>query len=96
MRGTLYIQTDKNVKVHKEKILLGEIADLSCSDRNVLARCQSRTVATLPREKYGRYAMTAMDLVRAVEKTEENLEVVHLGEPEFIIAYEDPGGKSRF
>ena len=49
MRGTLYIQTDKNVKVHKEKILLGEIADLSCSDRNVLARCQSRTVATLPR-----------------------------------------------
>ncbi len=96
MRGTLYIQTDKNVKVHKEKILLGEIADLSCSDRNVLARCQSRTVATLPREKYGRYAMTAMDLVRAVEKTEENLEVIHLGEPEFIIDYEDPGGKSRF
>ena len=69
MSGTLYIQTDKNVKVHKEKILLGEIADLSCSDRNVLARCQSRTVATLP---------------------------LHLGEPEFIIDYEDPGGKSRF
>lgn len=91
---TLYMQTDKNVKVTKEKILLGEIASLSCSDKNVLARCQARTVARLPKEKYGRYAMSAMDLVRAVEQAEENVEVTHIGEPEFVITYEDPKKKA--
>lgn len=94
MTKTLYIQTDKNIKVTKEKLLLGEIADLSCSDKNVLARNQARTVAVLPQGKYGRYAMSALDLVKAVEKEEENVEVTHIGEPEFIVTYEKPKKRS--
>ncbi len=91
----LYLQTDKNVKVTKEKILLGEIASLSCRDKNILARCQARTVAVLPRGNYGRYGFSALELIRAVEKEEPELEVVHIGEPEFVVAYENPRGKNR-
>lgn len=94
MGKTLYVQTDKNVKVTKEKLLLGEIASLSCSDKTVLARNQARVVASLPRGRYGRYVMSAIDLVRAVEKEEETVEVTHIGEPEFVITYENPRGKS--
>lgn len=94
MSKTLYMQIEKNVKVTGEKILLGKIARLSCSDKTVLARNQARTVAVLPKGKYGRYAMSAIDLVKAVEKEEENVEVNHLGEPEFVISYEKPGGKN--
>ncbi len=95
MGKTLYMQTDKNVKVTKEKILLGEIALLSCSDRKVLARCQARTVGNLPRGKYGRYTMSALDLVRAVEREEPDVEVAHIGEPEFVISYENPRGPNK-
>lgn len=94
MSKILYIQTDKNMKVVKEQILLGDIAKLSCSDTKVLSRNQIRKIVTLPKGKYGRYVLSATDLIREIEKEEENVEVAHIGEPTFIITYEDPNGKN--
>ena len=94
MNQTLYIQTDRNVKVTKEKVLLGEIATLSCSDSKVLNRNMARPVTTLPKGKYGRYTMSAIDLVKAVAEEEENVDVTHIGEPDFVITFEDPKGKN--
>ena len=94
MSQTLYIQTDRNVKVTKEKVLLGEIAKLSCPDSKVLNRNLVRPVTTLPKGKYGRYAMSAIDLVKAVAAEEESVDVTHIGEPDFIITFENPRGKN--
>lgn len=94
MGTTLYIQTDRNVKVTKEKVLLGEIAVLSCSDSKVLNRNLARQVAMLPKGKYGRYTMSAIDLVKAVSEAEENVDVTHMGEADFVITFEDPAKKN--
>lgn len=94
MSEILYVQTDKNMKVVKEQVLLGEIAKLSCADAKVLARNQVRKVATLPRGKYGRYVLSATDLIRTIEREEENVDVTHIGEPTFVLTYEDPNGKN--
>lgn len=94
MSEILYVQTDKNMKVAKEQVLLGEIAKLSCADAKVLARNQVRKVATLPRGKYGRYVLSATDLIRTIEREEENVDVTHIGEPTFVLTYEDPNGKN--
>ena len=66
MSDTLYIQTDKNMKVTREIVTLGEIADLSCKNSAVLARNQVRKVASLPREKYGRYVISMIDVILPV------------------------------
>lgn len=94
MSKILYVQTDRNMKVVKEQILLGDIAKLSCSDTRILERNQIRKVATFPKGKYGRYVLSATDLIREIEKKEENVEVAHIGEPTFVITYEDPNQKS--
>ena len=94
MGTTLYIQTDRNVKVTREKILLGDIAVLSCSDSKILKRTLTRQVAVLPEKKYGRYTMSAIDLVKAVSDAEENVDITHMGEADFVITFEDPGGKN--
>ena len=93
MSQSLYIQTDRNGKVTKEKVLLGEIAKLSCPDSKVLNRNLVRPVTTLPKGKYGRYAMSAIDLVKAVA-AEESVDVTHIGEPDFILTFENPRGKN--
>ena len=90
MGTTLYIQTDRNVKVTKEKVLLGEIAVLSCPDSKVLNRNLARQVAMLPKGKYGRYTMSAIDLVKAVSEAEENVDVTHMGEADFVITLRIP------
>ena len=45
MSKILYVQTDKNMKVDKEQIILGDIAKLSCSNTKILERNQIRKVA---------------------------------------------------
>lgn len=95
MSETLYIQTDKNVQITSENVYLQDIAQLSCSNLNVLNRCKVIKVAALKKKKYGRYPISMIDVIRQVQKQEEQVEVVHVGEPEFILTYEDPGGKNR-
>jgi len=92
----LYIQTDKNMKVISEQVQLQDIAQLSSNNQAVLNRCKVLQVIRIPKEKYGRYTGSAVELVDLIQKKEDKVEVVHMGEPEFIITYENPGGKSRW
>ncbi len=95
MRDVLYIQTDKNMKVVKEEVLLGEIAKLSCSNAKVLARNQIRRVTSLPKGKYGRYVLSATDLIRG--NREIGGKCIHhtSGEPTFVLTYENPNSKNQ-
>lgn len=95
MSDTLYIQTDKNMKVTKEIVTLGEIADLSCKNSSVLARNQVRKVASLPKGNYGRYVVSMIDVIREIEKAEPQVEICHIGEPTFVLTYENPSQKNR-
>ena len=52
-------------------------------------------VLTLESGKYGRYAVSVMKLIELIQKKEKQVEVVHVGEPQFILTYEDPAGKSE-
>ena len=88
MSDTLYIQTDKNMKVTKEIVTLGEIADLSCKNSSVLARNQVRKIAILPKGNYGRYVVSMIDVIREIEKAEPQVEICHIGEPTFVLTYE--------
>lgn len=94
MSDTLYIQTDKNMKVTSEHVYLQDIAQLSSSSPAVLNRCSVMKVMTLPKGKYGRYTASAIDLIDLVQKKEEKVDVTHVGEPEFILTYEDPTEKN--
>ena len=95
MSDTLYIQTDKNMKVTKEIVTLGEIADLSCKNSSVLARNQVRKIASLPKGNYGRYVVSMIDVIREIEKAEPQVQICHIGEPTFVLTYENPSQKNR-
>lgn len=95
MSDTLYIQTDRNMKVTRENVRLGEIADLSCRNTSVLARNQMRSIVRLPKGKYGRYVLSMIDVIRKIEQAEPDVEICHIGEPTFILTYECPAQKHR-
>lgn len=93
MSVQLYLQTEKNKKIQNPVVRLGDIADLSCSDPAVLARNQVRNVAHLPRQGYGRYICSVSDLVKIIASAEEHVDVTPIGEPQFLVTYEDPDAK---
>lgn len=95
MGDVLYIQTDKNRIIKDPHVQLQQIADLSCSNTEVLNRCKVLRILTLPPKQYGRYTVTVLDLIEKIQKSEEKLEIQHIGEPELLLTYENPRGKQN-
>ena len=88
MSEILYIQTEKNVEVHNHQVYLQDVAKLACSNQKVLNRNRMRRVLTLPENETGRYVVSAVDLVKAVAREEESVDVTHIGEANFVLSYE--------
>lgn len=88
MSETLYIQTEQNVEVHDPHVYLGNIAKLSSSDEKVLSRNRGLLVMSIPKNEPGRYVVSIMDIIEKIQKKETNVDVVHIGEPDFILTYE--------
>ena len=88
MNERLYIQSDENVQIRCPHVYLQDICKLSCSNIRILNRLRILPVAELSPEKFGRYIMTVTDLIQVIQKKEPDLEIVHFGEPNFILTYE--------
>lgn len=83
------IYTDReNVEVHNHQVYLQDVAKLACSNQKVLNRNRMRRVLTLPENETGRYVVSAVDLVKAVAREEESVDVTHIGEANFVLSYE--------
>ncbi len=93
MSDTLYIQTEQNVEVHHPHVYLQDIAKLSCSNAKILNRLRVMPVANLDPDKPGRYVICAMDLIKDIQQKEPDLDITNIGEPTFIITYQN--GRQR-
>lgn len=91
MSDTLYLQLDRNIEVQHPHVYLQDIARLSCTNPKILNRLRVLPVANLQPDKPGRYVMCAMDLIDLIQKKEPELDITHIGEPDFILTYEQPG-----
>ncbi|GAB6105430.1 stage V sporulation protein AA [Blautia glucerasea] len=90
MSSTLYLQLDRNIQVRHPHVYLQDIARLSCTDPKTLNRLRVLPVVTLKPDQPGRYVMSAMDLIDLIQKKEPNLDITHIGEPDFILTYQQP------
>lgn len=95
MSDTLYIQIEKNVEVHHPHVYLQDVAQLACSDSKVLNRCRVMPVINLDETKPGRYVVSVMDIIKMIQSKEENVDVTHIGEPTFIITFEEEKHKHK-
>ena len=91
MSDTLYIQTEENVEVHHPHVYLQDIAKLSCTNSKILNRLRVLPVANLDPDKPGRYVISVMDLINDIQPKEPDLDITHMGEPNFIITYQKEG-----
>lgn len=87
MKDTLYLQLDKNIQIHHPHIYLQDICKLSCTNSKIQNRLRVMPVTNLEPHQYGRYVMSVMDLIEAIQKKEPDLDITHIGEPDFILTY---------
>ncbi len=85
---TLYLKIDKNVRAEHERIMLKDIAALSCSDKATENKVRTLRFPTERIKGPGRYVFSALDVIEVIEKEFPNLEINNLGEADFIITVE--------
>lgn len=95
MSETLYIQTEQNVEVHDPHVYLGDIAKLSGSSESVVSRNRGLLVMSIPKNEPGRYVVSILDIIEKIQKKETGVDVVHMGEANFILTYEKDKRKHR-
>lgn len=95
MSDTLHMQIEQNVQVEHPRVLLQDVAKLSCSDSKILNRLRVMTVLHLDSKKPGRYVMAVMDLVAMIQKREPDLDINTIGESNFVLTYKNKPDAGR-
>ncbi len=85
----LYLKLDKNVQVTGKPVLLGEIASVLCSKKEVENRAKTIHLPTDIIRGPGRYVFSVTDVMEAVWQEYPNLQIENLGESDFIITLEN-------
>lgn len=90
----LYLKIDRNIQVHRERIVLKEIASVSCSSKAVENKVKEIKLPSEQIKGPGRYVFSVLDVITAIQNVYPNLEINNLGESDFIITVEkkhEPG-----
>ena len=92
MSETVYIKTDKNIEVSKRMVLIGDVADIYCSDKKMENDIKHICLIILDevgvnKIKKKRVCLSFMDIVKAVAKKYPDADVNNLGENDFIVDY---------
>ena len=85
---TLYLKIDENVGVHDRRVFLKDIAQISCSNKEIEARVKTMLFPEAGGREPGRYVKSVMEVIACIQKEFPSLEINNIGVPDFIITYE--------
>ena len=87
MSETLYIQINRNIQVDKREITIGDVAALLCKNAGITARVKTIKLITLPDVPKRRVSFSVMTVMEKIEKIYPDLQLVSIGESDFIVDY---------
>lgn len=86
----LYIKIDKNIQVTNKKVYLEDVAKLYSPDRNLVKNLNQCVVMNIDSKEDVKYCFSIMKIIEIISKKHPEVEVVNLGETEFILSYKKP------
>ena len=90
MKHTVYVKLSQITELTHKDVVLKDVAQVYCDDQNVMNKCNSMKVMTVKLDEKRRYIMSALDVTRKLIEMDSTLDVNHVGEVDFIIAYKPP------
>lgn len=85
---TLYLKIDENVGVHDRRVFFKDIAQISCSNKEIEARVRTMLFPEAVGREPGRYVKSVMEVIDCIQKEFPSLKINNIGVPDFIITYE--------
>ena len=93
---TVYLKIAQTTEVYKPDVYVKDIAEVHCRNRSIEAKIKTIKVTSFPIPKKGNkitYVGSIMDLLTQVEAEEKNIQIISMGQADFVINYRtDAGG----
>lgn len=95
MRDVLYIKVGQNTEVDKKDVCISDVAQVECTNVNVLNKVKSLKLMKIPDEKHKRHVFSILTIIEIIHKEYPDLEIENLGQADFIITYRPPKKRSK-
>jgi stage V sporulation protein AA len=89
-RPNLYIKVDKNNMIHNKEVFLEDVAKLYSVDKEMVKNLNKQLILTITSDKKANYMVSILKLIEYIEILYPDVDVVNLGQIDFIVHYEPP------
>ncbi len=89
-RTIVYIKIDKNIEVANKTVYLEDVAKVYCSDHSLVRNLNRLIVLTIECDHDMKYCFSIMKIIQLITIHHPEVEVVSLGEVEFVVSYTKP------
>ena len=90
MSHTVYLKLSQITELTHKDVLLKDVAQVYCDDKDVQNKCRAMKVMTVRLDKKRRYIISALDVIDKMKQMDSAIEVNNVGEADFIIGYKPP------
>ena len=94
--STIYIKGDQNVEVDNPKVSLGELLEIECVNKQLLAKVKTLHIVHLAKQNGQRSVVSVLQIIEKIHEAFPNAEIVNLGAPDIIVTYEPVKQKNLF
>ncbi|MDO5294013.1 MAG: stage V sporulation protein AA [bacterium] len=91
----LYIKIDQNIEVYNTRVYMEDIAKLYSPDAKLVHDLNHQLVKVIKTNKDVKYCFSIMKVIEMIGKLYPDVEVVNMGETEFILSYNIPKKPSK-
>lgn len=95
MSEVLYIKAGQNTEVGKKDVCISDVAQVECSNTDILNKVKSLKLIKIPDEKHKRHVFSILTVIEIIHKEYPKLDIENLGEADFIITYRPEKKRSR-
>jgi stage V sporulation protein AA len=96
MAETVYIKIPSSTKVNKFHVVLGDVAKVYSKDKCLIQKLKPLKIYTFHNPKKNRVVISSMKIIEIICSHFPNLDVVHMGEADFLLEYEPLKCQSKF
>lgn len=85
----LYIKGDRDVEVTKSDVTLGDLLNMECTDKMMLAKIKTLKIIRFKKSGRQRCVVSVLRIIACIHEKFPQTDVENLGETDIIVTYED-------
>jgi len=92
----VYIKIEQNNEVNKKRVCFKDIGKAYCTDKKVAQAVDSMVIYQFKDDENQKIMFSVMKVIEKIDNAFPAMEVVNMGETDFIISYQIPNRKNIF